>query len=200
MPEAVIEIRPWSSPMVGNAIQGARVPVKGRGEGHRSGGCSAKTRGTRVEPSRLCVRRTTRTRRRSAGLDRGIGAARCAEGSRLPFQYVMALVKEGDKIPMWATLDDMKKKAEPERQLERGDTVAVDKPFNWWTAEKFWIHVDGKVIPQKGFIMMGGGAEWHGLDLTAEIPLPFGWITPDKANVPTTRRRTKNESKAKPDG
>src|SRR2546421_9913074 len=28
-PEAVIEIRPWSSPMVGNAIKGARLPIKG---------------------------------------------------------------------------------------------------------------------------------------------------------------------------
>src|SRR4051812_24852934 len=27
--EAVIEIRPWSSPMVGNAIHGARLPVRG---------------------------------------------------------------------------------------------------------------------------------------------------------------------------
>ena len=30
---------------------------------------------------------------------------------------------------------------------------------------------------------MGGGAEWHGSTLTDAIALPFGWITPDKANV-----------------
>ena len=40
-PEAVIEIRPWSSPMVGNAIQGARLPVKGDGRRRTSGGCSS---------------------------------------------------------------------------------------------------------------------------------------------------------------
>src|SRR5512146_2327225 len=27
--EAIIQIRPWSSPMVGNAIKGARIPIKG---------------------------------------------------------------------------------------------------------------------------------------------------------------------------
>ena len=31
--------------------------------------------------------------------------------------------------------------------------------------------------------MMGGGAEWHGIELTDKTPLPFGWITPDKANA-----------------
>ena len=30
------------------------------------------------------------------------------EGERLPFHYVMMGVKEGDKVPMWATLDDAK--------------------------------------------------------------------------------------------
>src|SRR5262249_18424564 len=65
---------------------------------------------------------------------------------------------------------------------ERGDTVAVEKPFVW-DGVKYWVSVEGKVIPQKGAMMMGGGSEWHGIDLNDSIPLPFGWITPEKANV-----------------
>jgi lipoprotein-anchoring transpeptidase ErfK/SrfK len=104
------------------------------------------------------------------------------EGSRLPFQYVMVLVKDEDKLPMWATLDDLKNGAEPERQLKKGDTVAVEKSYVW-DNEKYWISVDGKVVPTAHTAMMGGGAEWHGIALGDKTPLPFGWVTPDKANV-----------------
>src|SRR3954467_14447460 len=40
VPEAVIEIRPWSSPMVGNAAQGARLPVKGTVKPIHGNGCA----------------------------------------------------------------------------------------------------------------------------------------------------------------
>ena len=175
--EAVIEIRPWSSPMVGNAIQGARLPVKGVVKATR-GGCSAKV-WYALEPFGYVCGKEAHPTDQPATTEQVL---KVKEGSRLPFQYVMALVKEGDKIPMWATLDDLKKGSEPERQLERGDTVAVEKPYVWEN-EKYWISTDGKVLPQKGFSMMGGGAEWHGIELTDAVPLPFGWVTPEKANV-----------------
>ena len=174
-PDAVVSIRPWSSPLVGTVSEGTRVAVKGTVKA-RSGCskiyyavepfgymCSSDVRPTDQEPT---TEPTLKVR----------------EGSRLPFQYVMLLVKEGDKVPMWASLDDMKKQAEPERQLERGDTVAIEKPFNW-DGVKYWVSVEGKVIPQKGAMLMGGGSEWHGIELNDSVPHPFGWITPEKANV-----------------
>lgn len=175
-PEAVIEIRPWSSPMVGNAIKGARLPVKGIAKPSK-GGCS--TRWYALEPfGWLCGHEAHPTDKPATTES----VLKVREGSRLPFQYVMVLVKEGDKVPMWASLDDMKNGAEPERQLERGDTVAVEKSYVW-DNDKYWINVDGKVIPAKGSAMMGGGAEWHGIEIKGDVKLPFGWVTPDKANV-----------------
>jgi lipoprotein-anchoring transpeptidase ErfK/SrfK len=175
-PDAVVNIRPWSSPMVGTVAEGTRVAVKGTVKANH-GGCSKLWYA--VEPFGYMCSHDVRA---SAEAPTTEPTLKVREGSRLPFLYVMSLVKEGDKIPMWATLDDMKKQAEPERQLERGDTVAVEKPFVW-DGVKYWITVEGKVLPQKGFATMGGGAEWHGIELGAETPLPFGWITPDKANV-----------------
>jgi lipoprotein-anchoring transpeptidase ErfK/SrfK len=175
--EAVIEIRPWSSPMVGNAIHGARLPIKGtvKSNGH---GCSARV-WYALEPFGYLCGREARPTDQPPTTEQVLHVR---EGSRVPFQYVMLLVKEGVKVPMWATVEDLKNGAEPERQLERGDTVAIEKPFIW-DGEKFWISVDGKVMPQKGAALMGGGSEWHGLALDDKTPLPFGWVTPDKANA-----------------
>jgi lipoprotein-anchoring transpeptidase ErfK/SrfK len=176
-PEAVIEIRPWSSPMVGNAVLGARLSVRGVVP-TRHGGCTSK-QWYAVEPFGYICAREARPTSEPATTE---SVLQVREGSRLPFQYVMVLVKEGDKVPMWATLDDMKNGTEPERQLEKGDTVAVEKPFKW-DGVQYWVSVDGKVIPAKGSSLMGGGSEWHGVEITDAVTLPFGWITPEKANV-----------------
>ena len=175
--EAIIEMRPWSSPMVGNAIEGARLPVRGVVKATH-GGCGGKL-WYAVEPfGYLC----SRDARPTAEAPTTESVLKVREGSRLPFQYVMVLVKDEEKLPMWGTLDEMKSGAEPERQLKKGDTVAIDKPFKW-DGTAYWVSVDGKVIPQKGASLMGGGSEWHGLDLSDATPLPFGWVTPDKVSV-----------------
>lgn len=174
-PEAVIEIRPWLSPMVGNAVKGARLPVKGIAKA--SHGCSRPWYA--LEPFGWICGHEARPTAEPATTE---SVLKVREGSRLPFQYVMVLVKDEEKLPMWTTLDDLKNGAEPERQLKKGDTVAVEKSYVW-DGQKYWISVDGKVCPVAHTAMMGGGAEWHGLELTDKTPLPFGWITPDKANV-----------------
>jgi lipoprotein-anchoring transpeptidase ErfK/SrfK len=177
VPEANIQIRPWSSPMVGNAIQGARLPVKGTVKPTR-GGCSTKWYA--LEPFGYLCGREAKPTDQPATTEQVL---QVREGSRLPFQYVMALVKDEDKIDMWASLDDLKNGNPPERQLKKGDTVAItDKPYVQ-DGVKYWVSVDGKVIPQKGFSLMGSGASWHGVDITPSTPLPFGWITPDHATV-----------------
>ncbi|HEX6836546.1 MAG TPA: L,D-transpeptidase, partial [Polyangia bacterium] len=174
-PEAVIEIRPWLSPMVGNAIKGARLPVKGTAKA--SHGCSRPWYA--LEPFGWICGHEARPTDQPATTE---SVLQVRPGSRLPFQYVMVLVKDEEKLPMWTTLDDLKNGAEPERQLKKGDTVAVEKTYVW-DGEKYWISVDGKVCPVAHTAMMGGGAEWHGIDLTDKTPLPFGWVTPDKASV-----------------
>jgi lipoprotein-anchoring transpeptidase ErfK/SrfK len=174
-PEAIIEIRPWTSPMVGNAVVGARLPVKGMVTA-KKGGCP---KWYALEPFGYLCSRDAKPTDKPATTE---SVLKVRAGSRLPFQYVMVFAKEGDKVPMWATLDDLKNGTEPERQLERGDTVAVEKSIAW-EGQRYWVNVDGKVIAQKGTGMMGGGAEWHGIDITDKTPLPFGWVTPDKASV-----------------
>jgi len=162
---------------VGNAVRGARLPVKGV-VAARGRGCSARV-WYALEPfGYLCGREA----RPTDGPPTTESVLKVKEGERLPFHYVMVLVKEGDKVPMWGSVEDLKQGAEPERQLEKGDTVAVERPFKW-DGLAYWISVEGKVMPQKGSAQMGGGSEWHGLALDDSTPLPLGWITPDRANV-----------------
>jgi lipoprotein-anchoring transpeptidase ErfK/SrfK len=175
--EAVINIRPWSSPMVGNAVLGARLPVRGVVPA-KHGGCGSRLWYALDPFGYLCARDGHPTDEPATTEQ----VLQVREGSRVPFQYVMVLIKDDVQLPMWATLDDMKNGAEPERQLKKGDTVAIEKPFKW-DGEQYWISVDGKVIPQKGSFPMGGGSHWHGIEIDANTPLPFGWITPEKANV-----------------
>jgi hypothetical protein len=155
-PEAMIEIRPFSSPMVGSVAKGAKLLVRGAilAKGR---GCGGKY-WYAVEPfGWMC----SRDGRPSEGPATEQSVLRVPEGERLPFHYVMVLVKEGDKIPMWASIDALKSGAEPERQLERGDTVAVEKPL-MYDGEKYWVSVEGKVLPQKGANSMGLGSAWQG--------------------------------------
>jgi len=173
-PEAVINVRPWSSPLLGNAAKGARLPVKGIVK--QKSGCKVWYA---LEPFGYVCNKEAVPTDQPATTEQVL---KVREGSRLPFQYVMALIKEGDKIPMWASLDALKRGDEPERQLERGDTVAVEKTYKH-DGETYWISVEGKVALAKGLGLMGGGSHWEGLTLDEKTPLPFGWITPDKANA-----------------
>lgn len=175
--DAAVNMRPWSSPLVGNLQKGARLPVKGVAKTTK-GGCSSKI-WYALEPfGWLCGRDANPTDQPATTES----VLKVREGSRLPFQYVMVLIPEGESIPMWGSLDDLKHGREPERKLERGDTIAIEKPFVW-DGTKYWISVEGKVMPQKRTSLMGPGASWHGLDLDEKITLPFGWVTPEKANV-----------------
>ena len=88
-PEAVIEIRPWSSPMVGNAIKGARLPVKGTAKTSK-GGCSSHV-WYALEPFGWICGHEARPTNEPATTEQVL---KVREGSRLPFQYVMVLVKD----------------------------------------------------------------------------------------------------------
>jgi lipoprotein-anchoring transpeptidase ErfK/SrfK len=176
--DAVVSIRPWSSPMVGTVSLGGRVAVKGTVKPIHGNGCSKLWYA--LEPFGYICNRDVKPTNEPASTE---PVLKVREGTRLPFQYVMILVKDDTTfMPMWASLEELKKGSEPERQLKKGDTVAVEKLFKW-DGEDYWIAVDGKVIKKQAAVLMGGGSSWHGIDITDKTPLPFGWITPDKASV-----------------
>lgn len=174
--EVVIEMRPWSSPMIGNAIRGSRLPV--RGVVHNAKSCSAKI-WYAVEPfGYVCGSHVVPTEE-APTTD---SVLQVKAGGRLPFSYVMVLIPEGENLPLWASLDALKRNEDPERQLQKGDTVAIEKSAAWGDA-KYWVSVDGKVLPQKGTSMMGQGSAWQGVNIADAKELPFGWITPDETEV-----------------
>jgi lipoprotein-anchoring transpeptidase ErfK/SrfK len=173
VPEANVQIRPFSSPLVGNAAQGARLRVRGVVSGR---GCRLWYA---LDPFGYVCNREVKPTDQPPTSEQVL---KVRDGERLPFRYVIVLVKEGEKVPMWASFDALKQGLEPERQLERGDTVAIERPLNF-DGEKYWLSVEGKVLPQKGASMMGPGSAWQGLVLDDKTPLPFGWITPEKANA-----------------
>ncbi len=176
-PEAVILMRAGGAPMVGNAIQGSRLPVRGIVKSNARG-CSAKT-WYALEPFGYLCSREARVSSQPPTTEQVL---KVPEGERLPFRYVMVMLPEGEKVPMWGSFDALKNGAEAERQLERGDTVAVERQLKF-DGESYWLSVEGKVLPQKGVSQMGGGSLWHGLQLSDATPLPFGWVTGEHVPV-----------------
>ena len=97
-------------------------------------------------------------------------------GERVPFRYIMVSAKE--PLPMWATLADLKDGAEPERMLERGDSVAVEKQVKH-EGQSYWQSVEGKLLPAQGTYQMSATSTWHGIVIDEKTPLPFGWALGD---------------------
>lgn len=97
-------------------------------------------------------------------------------GERVPFRYIMVSAQEG--IPMWTTLDALKSEEEPERTLEKGDSVAIEKEVRH-NGDRYWQSVEGKVLPQKGTYQMSATSQWHGIMIDEKMHLPFGWVLPD---------------------
>jgi hypothetical protein len=85
------------------------------------------------------------------------------------------MVYAKESLPMWASLDDLKDDAEPERELAKGDTVAVEKTVKH-DRETYYQSVEGKILPVRGTYTPGATSTWHGILIDDKIPLPFGWI------------------------
>jgi lipoprotein-anchoring transpeptidase ErfK/SrfK len=94
-------------------------------------------------------------------------------GERVPFKYVM--VSSKDPLPMWATIDDLKAGNEPERNLERGDSIAIEKTVKH-DGQTYYQSVEGKILPVQGTYNMEATSTWHGILIDDKVPLPFGWI------------------------
>src|SRR5206468_2881973 len=104
-------------------------------------------------------------------------------GAVVPFRYIMVGVKDGTFLPMWASLDQLKQGAEPERQMKKGDTVAVRPKLERVGETAYYVAVDDKVIPVDGTFQLKTFSPWQGEPLTEATRLPFGWVWPEKATV-----------------
>ncbi len=185
--EALVLVRPWSSPMIGSVVPGARLPVRGVVHSKHTGGCATRL-WYAIDPWGYLCSRSVRPTAEPATKE---GLLVVPDGERLPFRYVMEVVKEGDKVPLWGSLDDAREGREPERYLERGDTVAIQKTLKVNDGQDY-LSVEGKVMPVKGSMPLGGASEWHGEALDDKTVFPFGWITPDQAKVydePSTKKK-----------
>jgi hypothetical protein len=110
-------------------------------------------------------------------------------GTSLPYRYVMVVVPEESTLPMWRSLDELRAHAEPERQLSRGDTVALPpssegRPTTTtFEGVRYHVSADGKVLPVEGTFQLKNFSEWQGVPIAAAERMPFAWVTPRKAKV-----------------
>jgi len=109
-------------------------------------------------------------------------------GTTVPYRYVMVVVPEDTSLPMWSSADALRNYEEPERQLSRGDTVALP-PLSAQTPsslifedERYHITVDGKVLPTENTFQLKNYSQWQGVPLGPDQP-PFAWVTPRNGKV-----------------
>lgn len=163
----------YGAPLLGAVVPGARLPVKGVVHSETPRGCASRLWYALDPTGYVCSRelRPTDEPPTEGPL------LKLGDGERLPYHYQMVLVPEGEQVPLWASLDDLKAHKDPERQLERGDSVAVHKSISVGGA-RYWVSVDGKVFPAQGSRDMGQASAWHGEPLDAQAHFPFGWTIP----------------------
>lgn len=180
--EASVLVRPGpGQPMVGSAVPGARLPVRGMWIAPNARRCNSK-RWYILDPfGWVCGDWVKRTEDEPSK----VPVLTVPAGKTLPFQYVMVGVKPEESVPLWATLEDMKAEAIPVFQLKKGDTVAIDEtaPPLKWKGTSYYVAQDGRVLPVKPTFRMGDGSQWSGLPLDAEAPLPFAWVTTRQAKI-----------------
>jgi hypothetical protein len=176
--DAVVLARPsFVAPLVGHILRGASVGVRGQVETPTSRTCASKLYYALEPFGYICSSET----RPTAVPKTTEPVLKLVESTPLPYRYAMVLIEEGALMPMWASVADLKAHAEPERQLARGDTVALDSQIEFEGASYF-VTADDKVLPTAGTKMVEKYSEWQGIQLEG-VHLPFGWVTPQKAQV-----------------
>jgi len=178
-PDALVMVRPWVSHMVGAVQRGARVPVRGQLLAKSAHGCPSRL-WYALEPFGWICSHEVKAVNPPPSTE---SVLKVVEGQVVPFRYVMVGVKADTFLPMWASLEDLKAGAEPERQLKRGDTVAVRPKLEHVGATAYYMAVDDKMVPVSGTFELRDFSHWHGEVIDDKTVLPFGWVTPEKANV-----------------
>lgn len=166
----------YGAPMIGTINPGARLPVRGEYVSKNSKWCHGK-RWLAVSPFGWVCADHGKPTDQPAMTE---SVLQIVPGERVPFRYVMVSSKE--PMPMWTTLDDLKSGAEPERQLARGDSIAIDKIVKH-EGESYYQSAEGKILPIKGTYHMEATSQWHGIVIDDKMHLPFGWILGDPQNA-----------------
>jgi hypothetical protein len=178
--DAIVLARPtYASPLAGHVQRGARIPIRGELAIPKAHGCATGLYYA-LDPLGFICSSETRPTAKPASTE---SVLQLVPDSPLPFRYAMILVDEGSTVPMWASVADLHAQAEPERQLGRGDTIALRPDLEIVDGVKYYVTIDGKVVPVSGSHLVENYSQWQGVVLDDSTHLPFGWVTPDKATV-----------------
>jgi hypothetical protein len=178
--DANVYARPlYTAPLVGNVARGARVRVRGELRLPGAKFCSTQMYYALDPFGWLCSADTTISPMPATTES----VLALVPGTPLPYRYAMVTVEEGSFLPMWGSVDALWQYAEPERQLSRGDTIALGPSQEHFEGQNYYITVDNKVVPVKGTVSVKNYSEWQGVELNSGTHLPFGWVTPNKAPV-----------------
>jgi L,D-transpeptidase catalytic domain len=179
--DANVLARPaFSAPLAGHVARGARIAV--RGEVQLPGGaygCPSRLYYALAPFGFICA---NETRPATQPLS-SESVLQLVPGTPLPYRYVMVIVEEGSLVPMWGSLNELHEHAEPERQLGRGDTIAIKPEIEQFEGASYFVSVDDKVIPVKGTLRVEHYSQWQGVELNENSHFPFGWVTGTKAVV-----------------
>jgi lipoprotein-anchoring transpeptidase ErfK/SrfK len=168
--EPQVLARPYyGAPMIGTVAPGTRLPVRGEYISKYTHYCHSK-RWLALSPFGWICAEEGKPVDAPATTE---SVYQIVPGERVPFRYIMVSSKE--PLPMWATLDDLKASSEPERNLERGDSVAIEKTVKY-DGQTYYQSVEGKILPIQGTYQMEATSTWHGILIDDKVPLPFGWI------------------------
>lgn len=180
--DANVYARPvYTAPLVGNVARGARVRVRGQLGATESVFCSTGIYYALEPFGWICSADTKPTHEPLTTRS----VLELVDKSLLPYRYVMVTVPEDEFLPMWGSIEQLWAEADPERRLGRGDTVALDpeNPTITFGDARYYVSVDGKVLPVEHTVAVTNYSEWHGTPIKPETHLPFGWVTPQKAPV-----------------
>ena len=197
--EAVVEIDPpaddWdmpvlvrprdTAPLLGSIARGTRVRVRGELAVSSSRYCGGSVFYA-IEPFGWICGEFTRP---SDEPPTASAALPLEPDALVPYRYVMVVVPEGESLPMWASSEALRAYAEPERQLSRGDTVALApesagaRSSLSFEGQRYHVTVDGKVLPVERTFRLREYSSWQGVRLGPEDRLPFAWVTPRSARV-----------------
>jgi hypothetical protein len=166
------------APLIGHVLRGARIGVRGEVPTPNSRTCSTRLYYALEPFGYICSSETRVTDEPKTSEP----VLKVIEPTPLPYRYAMVLVEEGTLVPMWASAEDLRMHAEPERQLARGDTIALDDRMEQFGGQSYYVTVDDKVVATTGLKIVENYSQWQGIQLT-DITLPFGWVTPQKGQV-----------------
>jgi hypothetical protein len=181
--DAAVFARPvYTAPLVGNVAKGTRVKVRGALQLPVAPYCPGSVYYALEPFGWLCADDAEPTDEPPTTEP----VLQLVEGTPVPYRYVMIKVPEGEFVPMWASTAELYAHLEPERQLARGDTIALDPRAEAsleFEGYSYYVTADGKVVPTEGTFAMTSFSAWQGVQLPTGLAAPFGWTWPNKATV-----------------